>query len=137
MTNEYERSITIERDPADVFSWVSQVGNLPHYLPPIKEAATEGQAEADAPGEKVRMKGEIPDRGEFEGEGYLSVLEEQRRCPGRAAGLIRRPNDAVSDTATVTTSVYPQSVFVTASVSNPAEFRGSDKSARRPGGRSL
>ena len=79
MANEYEQSITIERDPADVFSWVSKVGNLPHYLPPIKEAATEGPAEAGTPGEKVRMTGEIPDRGEFEGEGYLNVLEEQRR----------------------------------------------------------
>ena len=79
MANEYEQSINIERAPADVFSWVSQAGNLPHYLPPIKEASTEGSAEAGAPGEKVRMTGEIPDRGEFEGEGYLSVEEGQRR----------------------------------------------------------
>ena len=79
MATEHERSITIERDPADVFSWVSRVENRPHYLPPIKEAATEGLAEAVSTGEKVRMKGEIPDRGEFEGEGYLSVDEEQRR----------------------------------------------------------
>ena len=79
MANEYEQSISIDRAPADVFSWVSKVGNLPHYLPPIKEASTEGPAEANAPGEKVRMTGEIPDRGEFEGEGYLNVLEEQRR----------------------------------------------------------
>ncbi len=52
MANEYEQSISIERTPADVFAWVSQVENLPHYLPPIKEASTDGPAEADTPRDK-------------------------------------------------------------------------------------
>ena len=52
---------------------------MPRYLPPIKEASIEGESAPGSPGEKVWMRGEIPDRGEIEGEGYLSVDEDARR----------------------------------------------------------
>ena len=72
-TNEYQRSQTIDASADEVFAFVSKVGNLPKYLPPIKEAER-----ADASGDRVRLRGEIPDRGEFEGEGYFRVFEEDR-----------------------------------------------------------
>lgn len=79
MAQEYEQTQVIAASPDEVFAWVSDVGNMPGYLPPIKEASIEGESAPGTPGEKVRMEGEVPDRGEFEGEGYLSVDEGARR----------------------------------------------------------
>jgi len=31
---EYEQSQTIDAPPEEVFAWLSDVGNLPEYLPP-------------------------------------------------------------------------------------------------------
>ena len=75
---EYEQTGTVAAPANEVFAWLSDVENLPRYLPPIKEAGIDGAAEAGKPGEKVRMRGEIPDRGEFESEGYLDVDAEAR-----------------------------------------------------------
>ena len=74
MTQQYERSKVIEAPADEVYAWVAEIGNLPRYLPPIKEAKR-----ADGSGDRVWMKGEIPDRGEFEAEGYFRVFEEDRR----------------------------------------------------------
>ncbi|HKH09576.1 MAG TPA: hypothetical protein VKA73_00395, partial [Rubrobacter sp.] len=52
--------------------------NLPKYLPPIKDAGIEGSAAAGSPGERVKMRVEIPDRGEFDSEGYFEVDAEAR-----------------------------------------------------------
>ena len=79
MAQEYEQTQEIAAPPDEVFAWVADVGNMPKYLPPIKDASIEGESAPGTPGEKVRMEGEIPDRGEFEGEGYLSVDESARR----------------------------------------------------------
>lgn len=62
---EYEQSQKITAPANEVFAWVSDVENLPKYLPPIKDAGIDGPAEGDNPGEKVKMRVEIPDRGEF------------------------------------------------------------------------
>lgn len=67
---EFRQNKTIDRAPAEVFGWLSDVGNLPKYLPPIKDASREGPD-----GERVWLRGEIPDRGEFENEGYLRTDE--------------------------------------------------------------
>ena len=79
MAQEYEQTQVIAASPDEVFAWVSDVGNMPGYLPPINEASIEAESAPGTPGEKVRMEGEVPDRGEFEGEGYLSVDEGARR----------------------------------------------------------
>jgi uncharacterized protein YndB with AHSA1/START domain len=76
---EYEQSKTISASADEVFGWVSDVNNLPGYLPPIKDASLEGASAQGKPGERVRLWGEIPDRGEFEGEGYFDVDEEARK----------------------------------------------------------
>ncbi len=70
---EYERSIAVAAPANEVFAWLSDVDNLPKYLPPVKDADVEGPSEGDNPGDKVKTRVEIPDRGEFESEGYLDV----------------------------------------------------------------
>lgn len=70
---EYEQSQAVAAPANEVFAWVSDVENLSRYLPPVKDARTEGPSEGDNPGEKVKTHVEIPDRGEFESEGYLDV----------------------------------------------------------------
>ncbi len=77
---EYEKTKQIKAPAGAVFAWLSDVGNLPHYLPPVKEAALTGPSSSDSPGrQKVWMKVEIPGRYETEGEGYFSVDEGSRR----------------------------------------------------------
>jgi uncharacterized protein YndB with AHSA1/START domain len=76
---EYQKTQIVDRPAEEVFGWVSDASNLPHYLPPVKKANTEGPAEAGKPGEKIRIQVEIPDRYETEGEGYFHVNEEERR----------------------------------------------------------
>lgn len=71
---EYEKTKRIKAPAGTVFAWLSDVGNLPHYLPPVKEAALTGPSSSDSLGrQKVWMKVEIPNRYETEGEGYFSV----------------------------------------------------------------
>ncbi len=77
--SEYQQTEIVDRPADEVFAWVSAVNNLPKYLPPVKEAGTEGPAEASKPGQKVRLRVEIPDRYETEGEGYFAVDEGERR----------------------------------------------------------
>ncbi|HKH12139.1 MAG TPA: SRPBCC family protein [Rubrobacter sp.] len=75
---EYEQSKAVAAPANEVFAWVSDVENLPKYLPPIKDAGIEGSAAAGSPGERVKMRVEIPDRGEFDSEGYFDVDAEAR-----------------------------------------------------------
>ncbi|CAA9434894.1 MAG: hypothetical protein AVDCRST_MAG22-3575 [uncultured Rubrobacteraceae bacterium] len=70
---EYEQSQTVAAPANEVFAWVSDVENLPKYLPPIRDAGIEGPAAEGSPGDRVKMRVEIPDRGEFESEGYFDV----------------------------------------------------------------
>ncbi|WP_053057546.1 SRPBCC family protein [Rubrobacter aplysinae] len=78
-TQEYEKRQPIYRPPDEVFDWLSKVENLPHYLPPVKESWSEGPAAAGKPGERIKMKVEIPGRYDTEGEGYFHADEEARR----------------------------------------------------------
>ena len=76
---EYEKEKQIQAPAGAVFAWLSDVGNLPHYLPPVKEAALTEPSASDSPGRrKVWMKVEIPGRYETEGEGYFSVDGDSR-----------------------------------------------------------
>lgn len=71
-TNEYERSQTVDASADQVFAFVSKIGNLPKYLPPIKSAQSTGQ-------DQIKLQGEIPNQGTFEGDGYFRVHQDQRR----------------------------------------------------------
>ena len=75
---EYEQRVAVAAPANEVFAWVSDVENLPKYLPPIKASGIEGSAAEGSPGERFKMLVEIPDRGEFESEGYFDMDAEAR-----------------------------------------------------------
>ena len=50
---DYEQSKTIGAPPGDVFAWLSDVGNLRGYLPPVTDASVEGPSAEGAPGQRA------------------------------------------------------------------------------------
>ena len=89
MPQEYEQSQAIEAPPGEVFAWLSDVGNLPEYLPPVVASSVVGPSAEGVPGQRIRTTLEYPggDGGTFEAEGYLAVDEGERRMEwGAEAG---------------------------------------------------
>src|ERR687894_2914650 len=89
MAQEYEQSQAIDAPPDEVFAWLSEVGNLPKYLPPVTNSSVKGPAAQGSPGKKIRTTVEYPGEGggTFEAEGYLAVDESERRMEwGAEAG---------------------------------------------------
>jgi uncharacterized protein YndB with AHSA1/START domain len=78
---EYEQSQTIDAPPEEVFAWLSEVGNLPKYLPPVVDSSVEGPPVEGVPGQRIRTTLEYPGEGggTFDAEGYLAVDERERR----------------------------------------------------------
>jgi uncharacterized protein YndB with AHSA1/START domain len=78
---EYEQNRTIDAPPEEVFAWLSHVGNLPKYLPPIVDSSVEGPSAEGVPGQRIRTTLEYPGEGggTFDAEGYLAVDERERR----------------------------------------------------------
>jgi uncharacterized protein YndB with AHSA1/START domain len=78
---EYEQSHTIDAPSEEVFAWLSDVGNLPEYLPPVVASSAEGPSTEDVPGQRIRTTLEYPGQEErtFDAEGYLAVDESERR----------------------------------------------------------
>lgn len=115
---EYEKTQQIGAPAGAVFTWLSDVGNLPHYLPPVKEAALAGPSSSEVPGQrKVWMKVEIPNRYETKGEGYFSVDDDSRRMEwgaewGRdySGWLTVEEAGSAESTVTVHLSFGPRSV---------------------------
>jgi uncharacterized protein YndB with AHSA1/START domain len=86
---EYEQSQAIDAPPGEVFAWLSDVGNLPEYLPPVVASSVVGPSAEGVPGQRIRTTLEYPggDGGTFEAEGYLAVDENERRMEwGAEAG---------------------------------------------------
>ena len=81
MAQDYEQSQAIDAPPNEVFAWLSDVGNLSAYLPPVIDSSVEGPSAQGSPGQKIRTELEYPggDGGTFEAEGYLAVDERERR----------------------------------------------------------
>jgi ribosome-associated toxin RatA of RatAB toxin-antitoxin module len=78
--SEYEQTQAVSVPPDEAFAWLSDVGNLPEYLPPVTNASIEGSSEGDNPGQKVRTTLQYPGgEGSFDAEGYLAVDEGARR----------------------------------------------------------
>ncbi len=71
-TKQYQRSQTFDVPADRLFAFVSEVGNLPKYMPPV----TSAQA---IPPDKVRIHVEIPQHGSADGEGYYRVYRDERR----------------------------------------------------------
>ena len=80
VAQEYEQSQAIDAPPDEVFAWLSDVGNLPEYLPPIVDASLQGASAEGLPGQRIRTTLEYPgeDGGTFEAEGYLAVDQRER-----------------------------------------------------------
>ena len=76
---EYQQTQTIGAPVGDVFAWLSEVGNLPKYLPPVTDASIEGPSAEGTPGQRLRATLEYPSGGSFDSEGYFSVDEDARR----------------------------------------------------------
>ena len=51
---EYQQTQTISAPAGEVFAWLSDVGNLPKYLPPVTDASIEGPSAEGAPGQRLR-----------------------------------------------------------------------------------
>ena len=91
MAQEYEQSQAIDAPPEEVFAWLSDVGNLPEYLPPVVASSEEGSSAEGVPGQRIRATLEYSGQEEghtFDAEGYLAVDEAERRMewgaePGR------------------------------------------------------
>ncbi|SNT00202.1 Polyketide cyclase / dehydrase and lipid transport [Geodermatophilus pulveris] len=83
MAGVYEDSTTIAASPQEVFAYVSDVGHLPDYLPPIQEAAERPLAEGtetdpdvqDAVG--VHLVGEVKGQ-RFENDGWFLADADAR-----------------------------------------------------------
>jgi hypothetical protein len=69
------------RPPEEVFAWLSDVGNLPRYLPPVVDSSVDGPSAEGVPGQRIRTTLEYPGEGgdTFDAEGYLSVDDGERR----------------------------------------------------------
>ena len=78
---EYEQTQTIDASADEAFAWLSDVSNLPRYLPPVIDASIEGPSSGDNPGQRVRATLEYPGEGggTFDAGGYLAVDENRRR----------------------------------------------------------
>jgi carbon monoxide dehydrogenase subunit G len=86
---EYQQSQTIDAPPEEVFAWLSDVGNLPEYLPPVVASSAEGPSVESVSGQRIRATLEYPgEEGRtFHAEGYLAVDERERRMEwGAEAG---------------------------------------------------
>ena len=86
---EYEQSQAIDAPPEEVFAWLSDMGNLPEYLPPVVASSAEGPSGEGVPGQRIRTTLEYPgEEGRtFDAEGYLAVDERERRMEwGAEAG---------------------------------------------------
>ena len=68
---EYEHTQTIHASPAEVFAFVSDVRNLPQYLPTTKGAEPQGEG-------RVRVRGEANGH-EYDSDGYFQADEAMRR----------------------------------------------------------
>jgi len=70
-TEHYKRSQEFAVSADEVFAFVSDVSNLPKYLPPITSAES-------LPDEQVRLQGEAPGHGKIDGQGYFRVRKDQK-----------------------------------------------------------
>lgn len=73
---DYDHSLTVYAAPADVFAFVSDVANLPAYLPTTKSAQPDGQG-------RVRVEGEANDQP-YDADGEFRVMQDQMRLEWRA-----------------------------------------------------
>jgi hypothetical protein len=69
--SEYEHSATIQSSGQEVFDFVSNVSNLPLYLPTVQKAMSQGD-------DRVRVQGQAGDR-QYDSDGYYHVDKGRKR----------------------------------------------------------
>jgi uncharacterized membrane protein len=69
--SEYVHTITVSSRAQHIFDFVSNVDNLPRYLPTVKQAMPQGS-------ERVRVKGEAAGQ-QYDSDGYYRVDNSRKR----------------------------------------------------------
>ena len=70
-TQEFEETTTVEAAPEQVYAFVSDVTNLPKYLPTTESAEPQQ-------GERVQVQGEVKGH-EYDSDGYFRQDDKNRR----------------------------------------------------------
>ena len=68
---EYEETLLINAEAGQVFDFVSDIRNLPKYLPTTKDAQSQGE-------DRVRVQGEAQGH-RYDSDGYLRANDEEKR----------------------------------------------------------
>lgn len=98
--NEYEHTLTIKSRPQQVFDFVSEISNLPRYLPTVRNAMPQGTA-------RVRVQGEAAGH-QYDSDGYYHVDKTRQRMEwgsdgeNQYRGWLEVTGDDADTTATVT-----------------------------------
>ena len=93
---EYQQTQTIDAPAGDVFAWLSDVGNLPKYLPPVTDASIEGPLGRGYPRSASPGYARVPRRGLLRQRGLLQRRRDRetpgvgRRGSARLLGLAHR-----------------------------------------------
>jgi uncharacterized membrane protein len=69
--SEYQRTMVIEAQADDVFDFVSDIKNLPSYLPTVRSATLQS-------GDRIRVQGEAGGK-RYDDDGYFRIDKEARR----------------------------------------------------------
>ena len=69
--SEYEHSLSVQVPPDQLFEFVSDVRNLPKYLPTVQDATRQS-------GERIRVKGEAAGH-KYDDDGFFRVDAGRRR----------------------------------------------------------
>ncbi|HET6468827.1 MAG TPA: SRPBCC family protein [Geminicoccaceae bacterium] len=92
---EYERTLQVHADPDEIFRFVSDIRNLPKYLPTTRHAESAGR-------DRVRVEGEAHQH-HYEADGFLRADPARHRLEwgadeGYYAGWLQiRPGDGAAD----------------------------------------
>jgi len=70
-TTEFEQSITVAAPADAIFDFISDVRNVPQYLPTVKNAQPQE-------GERIRTQGQAGER-EYDSDGHFRADEQARR----------------------------------------------------------
>lgn len=97
---EYEHTATIQSSPIQVFDFVSNVNNLPRYLPTVENAMPQGD-------ERVRVQGKAGGH-QYDSDGYYHVDKSRMRMEwgsdgeNQYRGWLEVKDSGSGNTATVT-----------------------------------
>ena len=76
--SDYQHTVTVNSPPDTIFDFVSDVANLPKYLPTTTSAEPQGT-------DRVRVKGEVAGHA-YDADGYFRITDSVRRIEWGADG---------------------------------------------------